>query len=603
MNLQFDRAHLPSKFISCLTVLLTGALSGIGIDTAAEAEGTAFPVKSALAADPFVDFTIAPLDTSNGPIAWYDYNDDGRVDLYLANSGNPNKLLRNDGSGIFSDVTFSPLGDSGAATGVAWGDYDNDGNPDLYLARSTETNKLFRGLGWGTYSDATSGPLGTDLGTHAISWVDYDNDGLLDLSLSIISNFSGYNLLLHNDGNGAFTEYRTNAIVDYAREFGAAWGDYDDDGDLDVYLVKYGAANLLLRNDGTIPFAEVTASPLDDAGNGKGASWIDYDNDGDLDIYLVNNDSANKLLRNDGGGTFVDATSSPLDGLAYDSAAWADYDNDGDLDVCIGGAWFGFPPRLLSNEGGGNFSEVPSATLSLDGTFGFAWADVDNDGDMDLYLSRGFQSKLLENTVGADNHWLHVKLVGIESNRMGIGARVRIVAGGQAQIRQISSGAGFASRSEVIAAFGLGGVSVVDTLQVSWPYQGSNKVQNSTVLTNIDADQVLLVEENSATAVEGEPSGMRPSAYRLYASYPNPFNPATIIAFDLPARTLVDLKVYDVSGRLVRTLANQRGYEPGHQTIRWDGRNDAGRTVTAGVYFYELSAGDYRQARRMTLVK
>ncbi len=286
----------------------------------------------------WVDATSEPLgDVANGNgVAWADYDNDGDLDLYLANNGSANRLFRNDGGGAFVDVTSTPLDDSAGGFGVAWVDYDNDGDVDLYLGNDGSANKLFRNDG-GTWVDATSVPLDSPERCRGLAWGDYDDDGDLDL---YIANRGSANQLIRNDGGGAFADITTAPLDDVGNGNGVAWGDYDNDGDLDLYLANgTGQANKLFRNEEGGAWVDATSAPLDDAGSGVGVAWGDYDNDGDLDLYLANDGSANKLLRNDGMGTFADVTDVPLDdGGNGRGVAWGDYDDDGDLDLYIANA-------------------------------------------------------------------------------------------------------------------------------------------------------------------------------------------------------------------------------------------------------------------------
>ncbi|MBE0565598.1 MAG: VCBS repeat-containing protein [Krumholzibacteria bacterium] len=445
-------------------------------------------------------------DTGSGrAMAWGDYDNDGDLDLYLANSGQANKLFRNDGGGTFTDATSGPLGDTGYGRGVAWGDYDNDGDLDLYLSNDGQANKLFRNDGGGAFVDVTGvSPLGDTGWGYGVAWGDYDNDGDLDLYLA---NVGSANKLFRNDGGGGFADATGGTpLGDAGYGQGVAWGDYDDDGDLDLYLANYGQANKLFRNDGDGTFVDATSGQLANTGSGTGVAWGDYDNDGDLDLFLANSGEANKLFRNDGDGDFFDATGlalPPGDSGSCHGVAWGDYDNDGDLDLYL--ANVGSANKLLRNDGG-TFLDATALVPPLGDAgngFGVAWGDYDNDGDLDLYLANSGQAnKLFRNDAAENQHWLQVKLEGTRSNRAGIGARVRVVAGGSSQIREISGGSGYCSQDAMVASFGLGAAATIDSLIVHWP---SGVVQAVSPAPSVDG--ALLVVESGfydlAAGLEG----------------------------------------------------------------------------------------------------
>ncbi|MBD3367515.1 MAG: T9SS type A sorting domain-containing protein [Candidatus Eisenbacteria bacterium] len=416
-------------------------------------------------------------------VAWVDYDNDVDLDLYVVKSGGANLLLENNGGGSFTDVATGVIADGGAGTGAAWGDFDNDGDPDVYLVKDGEANVLVRNDG-GLFTDVTSSPLDDSGSGTGASWFDADADGDLDLYLT---NSGTANRLFRNDG-GSFVDVTSGPLASAAVTNGTAWGDYDNDGDLDVYLVNDGA-NELLRNDGSGAFTDVTAGPLGDAGQGYGAAWGDYDNDGDMDLY-VSNGGANKLLEND-GGSFSDVTGAPLTSFAAGrSAAWLDYDLDGDLDLYVVNDGSN---ALFRNDGAAGFADVTEAPNDDGGSGrGAAWGDYDNDGDLDCYVSNeGGANVLLRNDVPPLRQRLYVRTVGDESNRDGVGARVRVVTGTGSQMRDVVSASSFLSQDSPAVEFGLGSEPDADSLVVVWPNGVVNRYWDVAVNQTVTLEEIV----------------------------------------------------------------------------------------------------------------
>ncbi|MFH1844051.1 MAG: FG-GAP-like repeat-containing protein [bacterium] len=537
--------------------------------------------------------------------AWVDYDGDTRIDLFVANeNGGTVALYRNEGGNIFSDITpGSGMQSAAGFAAVAWGDYDNDGDPDCFLTSPTAgvANVLYRNDGGGLFSDATDPPLNDDRdGRTAAAWIDYDNDGWLDLYLGSLTR---ENLLLHNNGDLTFSDVATGLVGDSGPTRTFAWGDFDNDGDADVYLSRDGEANLLLRNDGAGVFSDATAPPLDDPGAGRGVAWGDYDNDGDLDLYLANYDGANKLFRNDGGAVFSDATTGDLgDDSAGRSGTWGDFDNDGFLDLLLTNDGGG--NRLLRNLGDGSFADLtPPVMADSAANFGAGWGDADNDGYLDCYLSRqGTPNRLLRNTLPRAHRWLRLVVTGTIGNGSGIGARIRIVADGRTQIREVGANNGLYSQNAPVVMFGLNSSSHVDTLQITWPRTAFPSSRTET-LTHVTANQTLQLIEPLQPGVGVPSPDLVPAAFRLHPCQPNPFNPATTLRFDLPATGRVQLSIHDVAGRLVRTLIANEVRPSGHHVTGWDGRDRSGTAAASGLYFCRLTVGSFHATERLVLVK
>ena len=257
----------------------------------------------------------------------------------------------------------------------------------MFLANEGDPNKLFRNDGADGFSDATTGPIGIDRQYIGVCWGDYDLDGDVDLYLTSLS--TAGSRLFRNNGSGAFADV-TIGPLGAPRSSGAAWGDYDNDGDLDIYVSSYDGSRLL-NNAGPSHF--ILISGLPSVPRSDGVAWADYDNDGDLDLYLSTEFSNGRLFRNDGNEVFSDVTSGPLGGPASYAVAWGDYDNDADLDLYVTAS------RLMRNDGNGAFVDATEGPLS-GASFGVgaAWADYDGDGDLDLFMASNSSFNLSSET-------------------------------------------------------------------------------------------------------------------------------------------------------------------------------------------------------------
>ncbi|MBM3240117.1 CRTAC1 family protein [Candidatus Poribacteria bacterium] len=492
--------------------------------------------------------------TTSPGAAFADYNNDGYLDIYITNgSGLPNALYHNNGDGTFSEVAKKAGVDHrGFAMGCVFGDYDNDGDLDLYVLNYNEPNVFFRNNGDGTFTDVTRQTRTGGDGRWGVSaaFADYDNDGDLDLYVVNYIKFSRdlapkdfvlversednvllapepydpqANVLYHNNGDGTFTDVTGQAGVadEEGKGLAAIFGDYDNDGDADLFVANDISRNKLYRNNGDGTFTDVSfLEGVDDPRSGMGVDWGDYDNDGDLDFYvgyfkyqanalyrnnLPKDPSKGEMLANFDDVSLAAGLAEPCRMYVTWGAGFLDYDNDGYLDIfAVNGhiksddidltTCIGQPDFLFRNNGDGTFEDVSKSTGAWSSYEyvgrGTAFGDYDRDGDIDIFIANNNGPVvLLRNDGGNQNNWLQIKLIGTKSNRDGIGARVTVKSGELTQIREIIAGNSVMSESSLEAAFGLEKDPKAEMVKIRWP---SGIVQT---MKDIAANQVITVVE------------------------------------------------------------------------------------------------------------
>ena len=442
-------------------------------------------------------------------LAWGDYDGDGDFDIYVTNWGTQleplpvNALWRNEGEGNFANVTDAAhlgqehfLANGGNSTAAAWADYDNDGDLDLYVADFYDQDYLLENEA-GIFTEVGRNALGIDTEKRgsetSVAWGDYDNDGYLDVYLGAY--YFENELYLNNAGDATFTRVVEPAILNDKRDTNDVnWVDYDNDGDMDLFIVNREQENALLRNDGGTVTEVFCALSMANMEVGQKSSWADYDNDGDLDLYLANI-GANALYRNDGGDSFEDVSAAA--GVRYTGAnwlsagaVWSDYDGDGYIDLFLvsGGDRPDTVERLqvdvlLQNNGDGSFRNATTDALPfLAGFFptvhiAAGWADYDGNGSPDLYAvdsNVGLSNQLYRNETPAEK-FIRVRLIGKGpedggSNRDAIGTQVWLLNGADEVLayQQVLPGP---SAPELI--FGTPEGAVAYTLRARFPRTGS----------------------------------------------------------------------------------------------------------------------------------
>ena len=526
-------------------------------------------------------------------VAWGDwFGGDGALpDLYIASAGSDTCRIYKNVAGALTEVVCPPS-TTRWTEGAACGDYDNDDRLDLAISCNEEPNDLYHRVLTLFLFEAVGAAMGVDDDGEgqSLAWGDADGDGLLDLYLG---NMGTANRLYRNTG-AAFADIAPAAGVDDAgNATGVAFTDFDDDGDQDIHVGNALMADRLYRNDGGAFTDVALAWNLAHVGNARSVSWCDFDNDGDFDVYVSRYGAANSLFRHLGTGFQDQAAALGVDDGNSNgmSACWADFDLDGDQDLFL--ANLAGADRLFRNDGGA-FAEVGALLGVGDAGYGLgaAWADMDGDGDPDLCVSRTNAHDLLyRNDHASGNHWLKVRAEGVAANRWGVGARVHVHAGGLHQVQDVGGRNGFLSWNDLVLIFGLGTATAADSVVVRWPGGGTDR------FLAVAADQLAHLVEGTGTAAGEAPAGR----LRL-ASWPNPLNPGTCLAFTLSRAGAVTLAIHDARGRRVALLARGR-WSAGRHVLEWNGRDAAGRALPSGVYLARLAGPDGTASRRLVLLK
>ena len=536
--------------------------------------------------------------------------------------------------------------------GISFADFDSDGVDDLSLTSSDgESVYLFRNQSDHFLNVVADMPITADGESKSITWADYDNDGDRDL---FITSFLGNNTLYRNDGGSQYLDVTAAAGISMQSwpSMGACWGDYDNDGWLDLYVLNYSNApgfgetrNFLYRNSGDGTFEDVTlaSNTADEGKYAFIAVFFDYNNDGWPDIYIANDrEPENTLLKNLGDGTFEDVSVASHSNLDFEAMGIAvgDYNDDGWLDLYVSNGPFG--NGLLRNNGDGTFTDVAAELGVLVGKscWGVNFFDFDNDSDLDLYVSASHgptpgstdrQNVLFENLgdgtfsdasgrfSGNHNSESYGNAIGdynndgypdiavlnarqnsaLWANSGGTNNWIKLKLTGAASNRD-----GVGSRIDIHFS----GRKIMRTTHCGISFNSQNStVETIGVGTAAEIDSLIVTWPSGISDVlrnipvneriditEGQQiTGITdveetPEHFALFQNYPNPFNPETVIAYSLRQSGQITLTIHNSNGQLVKTLMD--GFQSsGNFEVQWDGRDQHQRDVSSGIYFYKIS--------------
>ncbi len=592
---------------------------------------------------------LANLDqiTNMNGVAIADYDQDGHLDIFFtgfhsfvaSDGGTWNRLMKNNGNGTFTDVTIEAgfgeqhvsqeqLTSTGIKLGAAWGDYDNDGDADLYLT-NRGANQLYQNQGDGTFVDITAqaGVEGCPTCYNSSGlWWDHDRDGDLDMYVSILDR---PNILYENlgdpDGSGQVTFKDVTNFWNLGGE-GVTWAsvalDVAKDGILDLYVVNDTQINQFFENrTGGLYIEASRAYRLADEGAGMGVAIGDYNNDGAFDIYVTNifNHLPNPLFTYMGNRRFENHAEE----MGVDNAGWGwgtqffDYDHDGDEDLyAVTGVVskqyiddllqedtenFFFRNTLMQGVVGfENYSVESQANgSSMASARGLEVFDYDEDGDLDMIVANVelpphlYRNETIGEMPSESKNWIKIWLEGTESNRNAFGTEVKITIGDQSYYRW-HHGAGFYCQSIKPVHFGLADAEMIDEIQVTWP---RGLVQ---AFENVGVNRTIQITEGSMTTpVEDIVAENR--SFRVVKQYPNPFLNSTNILFDLDKAGLIDIRIFSAFGTEVYRH-RQQANSVGSLEFGWDGIDQLGNALPAGVYFYTADFDKYRLGGRFVKI-
>jgi hypothetical protein len=508
----------------------------------------------------FTQQAISITQSNNLPRCIVDMNGDYLDDIVDVSGNTVHLLLQNTDRSGFSSVSYTiPDAENSPSWSIAAGDYDKNGFNDLLYGGGGGASIILAGSNGTGFSNVlnSTGPLFSQRS----NFVDINNDGNLD---AFVCHDLGPNIYFQNDGNEGFT-FHAGGLGDFVSggNYGSIWIDYDNDGDTDLFIAKcrgggdMAAVDELHRNNGDGTFTNIAQEAgLADLHQSWSAAWGDYDNDGDMDVMVGNSSGAwgeadpndplnqHKLMKNNGDGTFTNITAgSGFDTFTTPNLVHVahDFDNDGFTDIFCGGN------TIMHNNGDLTFSAI--LVTAETGPVG----DLNNDGFLDIQNENHIYLNIPN-----DNNWIKINLRGVASNGNGIGARIELHGSGngwETQIRDVKSGDGFYHMSTLNTHFGIGNLENVDRVVIKWPSGTVDVIQNPTI------NSALLVVEGSHIM------GLKEGVNTSFAVYPNPAKEVLNIK---NVESLNDCKasVYSVDGKLIKSSLIENGAIPVQQLAK-----------------------------------
>lgn len=521
--------------------------------------------------------------TYGGGVSFYDFDGDGWDDITYSTTNGQKVIFFKNNEGTFNQIDLG-INSTTRTKQVVWVDYDNDGDKDFFATSISNFNKFYRNDGNMTFTDITStcGLFIQNLYTYGASFGDIDNDGDLDVFIAnrddITENQRSY---LYRNDNGFFVDITQSAGLSLNNElaFCAAFFDYDNDGDQDIYVAndKLPNINRLYRNNNDLTFTDVSVSSgAGIAIDAMSTTIGDYNNDGWFDIYVSNSTDGNYHLKNNQDGTFTNVAS--ITGTAFYSFAWGatflDADNDSDLDLYVSSMFDGSNSLLSAafyeNQGDHTYAIPSNIGFENDTRMSYSNAigDFNNDGLPDIIVMNDTENNYLwENTTTNSNNWLKVNLKGTVSNKDGIGSRIEVFANGKSQFRYTLCGEGYLGQNSNSELFGLKDATSIDYVKVTW----LSGIED--FITNIDVNKSITVVESEGVLSTNN------IQFNEFKVFPNPTNDnVSIILKQLNANER--LQIYDVFGRNLKTQHITRL----NTTINLE-------NFAEGVYFFKIESG------------